>query len=119
LVDMLCGQMINSDLYIQTLKTWQKHFRRFWPHKNAAEILLQHDNARPPTGLKTQEAITELGQTAPPHPPYSPNTAPSDFHLFGAPKDAIHGKSFGSCDAITEEWRSGRKYRIQTGTRQG
>jgi hypothetical protein len=29
LVDMLCGQMINSDLYIQTLKTWQKHFRRF------------------------------------------------------------------------------------------
>jgi histone-lysine N-methyltransferase SETMAR len=36
------------------------------------------------------------------HPPYSPDLAPSDFHLFRALKDAIHGKRFGSDDKVTE-----------------
>jgi hypothetical protein len=39
------GQTINVDLYIQTLKTVQKHFRRVQRNKNVAVILLQHDNA--------------------------------------------------------------------------
>jgi hypothetical protein len=39
----------------------------------------------------------------PTHPPYSPVLAPSDFHLFGALKDAISGKVFGSDDEVTEE----------------
>jgi hypothetical protein len=34
LVDIMpCGQTINSDLYIQTLKTLQKHFKTVWPTK--------------------------------------------------------------------------------------
>jgi histone-lysine N-methyltransferase SETMAR len=41
------------------------------------------------TSLKTQEAITKLGWIVLPHPPYSPDLAPSDFHIFGALKDAI------------------------------
>jgi hypothetical protein len=38
-----------------------------------------------------------------PHPPYSPDLAPSDFHIFGALKDAIHGKRFGGNDEVIEE----------------
>jgi histone-lysine N-methyltransferase SETMAR len=38
-----------------------------------------------------------------PHPPYRPDLAPSDFHLFGALKDAIRGKRFGSDDEVSEE----------------
>jgi hypothetical protein len=52
------GYTINSCLYNNTLKTWQKRFRKFSPHKNFAEILLPFDNARPHTGLKTQEVNT-------------------------------------------------------------
>jgi transposase len=91
------GQNINSDLYIQTLKNLQKRLRRVRPHKNVAEILLQHDNARPHPSLKTREAITKLGWTVLTHPPYSP-----DFHLFGALKVAIRGKRFGSDDEFIE-----------------
>jgi hypothetical protein len=39
------GQTINSALYIQTLKTFQKPFSIFRLHKNVAEVFLQHDNA--------------------------------------------------------------------------
>jgi histone-lysine N-methyltransferase SETMAR len=104
LVDIMpCGQTINSDLYIQTLKKFQKRLRRVQPHKNVAEILLQHNNARPHTSLKTQVAITKLGWTVLPHPPYIPDLAPSGFHLFGALKDAIRRKRFGSDDKVIEE----------------
>jgi hypothetical protein len=53
--------------------------------------------------LKTREAITILGCTVLPHPPYSPDLAPSDFHLFGSLKDAISGKRFGGDDEVIEE----------------
>jgi len=44
LVDIMpCGQTINSDLYIQTLKTLWKCFRRVKPQKNVAENLLQYN----------------------------------------------------------------------------
>jgi len=33
-----------------------------------------------------------------PHPPYSPGLAPSDFHQFGALKDAVHSTKFESHD---------------------
>jgi histone-lysine N-methyltransferase SETMAR len=98
----LGGQTINSDLNIQSLKTFKKRFRRAQSHKNVAEILLQHDKARPHTSLKTQETITQPRWTVLPHPPHSPDFAPSDFHLFGALKDAIRGKSFGSDDKVIE-----------------
>jgi len=43
LIDIMpCGQTINSDPYIQTLITLQKHFTRVQPHKNVARILFQH-----------------------------------------------------------------------------
>jgi hypothetical protein len=59
------------------------------------------------TRLIRQEAITEFGWTVFPHPPYSIDTAPSDFHLFGALRDAIRGKSFGSYDEVVEEVQKG------------
>jgi histone-lysine N-methyltransferase SETMAR len=55
---------------------------------------------RPHTSLKTWEAITEFGRTVLPHPPYSPDLSPSDFHLFGARKDAIRGTKFETDDDV-------------------
>jgi hypothetical protein len=40
-------QTTTSDAYIETFKALEKCFRRVRPHKNRAEHLLQHDNARP------------------------------------------------------------------------
>ena len=46
-------------------------------------VLLQHDNARPHTARTTVATITDLHFECLPHPPYSPDLAPSDFHMFG------------------------------------
>ena len=35
-----------------------------------------------------------------PHPPYLPDFAPSDFHVFGPLKEAVGGKSFGSDEEV-------------------
>jgi transposase len=52
-------------------------------------MLLQREKARPHTSRKTREGIKNFHLTVLPHKPYSPDLAPSDFHLFGALKDAI------------------------------
>jgi histone-lysine N-methyltransferase SETMAR len=82
------GEAINSDAYIRMLSELRKHFKLVWPHKTPTEILLQLDNARPHTSLKATEAITKFGWTVLPHPPYSPDLAPSDFQLLGDLNDA-------------------------------
>jgi len=53
--------------------------------------------------LKALEANTSLGRTVFPHTLYSPDLAPSFFHLFGVLKDAILGKRFGIDDEFNEK----------------
>lgn len=101
LVDVMPrGETINSLAYILTLKKLNRRFRRIRPNKDPAHLLLLHDNARPHTSLETREAITKLGWTVLPHPPYSPDLAPSDFHLFGPLKHALRGKKFEDDEAV-------------------
>jgi histone-lysine N-methyltransferase SETMAR len=101
LIDVLHrGQTINSDVYVETLK---KRFRRVRPHKGVTNVLLHHDSARPHTSLHTREAITDLQWTVLPHPPYSPDLAPSDYHLFSPLKHAIRGKKFEDDEEVISE----------------
>jgi hypothetical protein len=51
-------------------------------------VVMIHDNARPHTATATQNLITTFGWEQFDHPPYSPDLAPSNFHLF------LHLKSF-------------------------
>ena len=37
------------------------------------------------------EAITSFGWTVIPHPPYLPDLAPPDYHLFGPKKEGLRG----------------------------
>jgi transposase len=39
------------------------------------QVLFLHDNARQHTSLCTRKAITKIGWTVLPHPPYSPDLA--------------------------------------------
>lgn len=63
-------------------------------------VILLQDNARPHTAQLTQEMLTKLGWEVLPHPPYSPDLAPSDFFLFGPLKEALRGKKFGSNEEV-------------------
>ncbi len=88
------GTTINSERYIQTLKNLKKRLKRI--RRDRSVYLLQHDNARPHTSNATIEAIQQLGFEVLPHPPYSPDLAPSDYYLFRHLKKVLKGTRFSS-----------------------
>ena len=51
-----------------------------------------HYNVRPHTAAATQNLITTFGWEQFDHPPYSPDLAPSDFHLFLYLKSFLAGR---------------------------
>ena len=63
-------------------------------------VLLLHNNARPHTSTRTREKITSFGWTTLPHPPYSPDLALSDYHLFGTMKESLKGKRYSSDEEV-------------------
>jgi len=60
-----------------------------------------HDNARPHTAAATQNVIT-FGWEQFDHPPYNPDLAPSDFHLFLHLKSFLAGRQFHDDDEVKE-----------------
>jgi hypothetical protein len=50
---------------------------------NERKLLLHADNARPHTAKLSTQYFNENRMKSEPHPPYSPDLAPSDFYLFG------------------------------------
>ena len=75
------GNTVNSEQYVSTLRALKARIRRVRRDK-LGEAILHHDNARPHTSRKTQYALEQLEFPTLPHPPYSPDLAPSDFFLF-------------------------------------
>jgi transposase len=59
-------------------------------------VILSNDNARPHTANMTKAAIQELDWEILPHPPYSPDLAPSDYHLFRSLSNNLRGVYFNN-----------------------
>ena len=70
----------STDQYVTTLTKLMKA-QTFRVRTEKATLLLQHDNARLHTSVKSMEDIANLGWTALPHPPQSPDLVLFDFHL--------------------------------------
>lgn len=90
------GSTINQDRYCLSLDKLRRAIKTHRPQLQGKLIRLHHDNAKPHTALMTQEKIRKLGWKIVPHPPYSPDLAPSDFYLFGRLKAHLRGKTFDS-----------------------
>ena len=41
-----------------------------------------------------KQKIADFGWTVPPHPPYSPELSPTDYHLFLSMSNSLSGKKF-------------------------
>jgi histone-lysine N-methyltransferase SETMAR len=54
-------------------------------------ILLLHDNAQPYTAATTVTTLQKLKSETINHPPYSPDLAPSNYHMFGMLTKAMRG----------------------------
>jgi histone-lysine N-methyltransferase SETMAR len=79
------GATVNSERYIDT------PVRR--KEAEIDDVLLQQDNARPHTSAATTDVIARLGLTVLLHPAYSPDLAPSNFHLFPKLKEDLRGQN--------------------------
>ena len=67
-----------------------------------SELAIQ-DNARPHTSLVMCKKLLELGWEVMPHPPYSPDLAPSDYHLFRSLQNHLNGKTFNWNKAVEND----------------
>jgi hypothetical protein len=93
----------------------KQRIRRVRSNRKMNKVFFLHDNVRP----HTREAIATMGWTVLSHPPYSPDLAPPDFHIFGPLKDALRGRRFTEDDelkhSVREELRRFSKEFFATG----
>ena len=65
-------------------------------------VLLFQDNAPAHTSQVAMTAATECGIQILPHPPYSPDMAPSDFYWFSKLKSHLRGTQYGRNEGVIE-----------------
>ena len=66
---------------------------------NKKGVVFHHDNARRRISLVTRQKLRELGWEVLMHPPYTPDLAPSDYHVFQFLKNSFNGVKLASRDA--------------------
>lgn len=94
------GQTLNSIKYCSQLDQLKDAIDEKRPSlANRKGIVFQQDNARPHVSLMTHQKIVELGWEQLSHPAYSPDLAPSDYHLFRSLQNSLSGKKFENLEA--------------------
>ena len=89
------NQMIHSNKYRSQLDQLKAALDEKRPESvNSKRIIFHQDNARLHVALMTRQKLLQLGWEVLIHPPYSPDTAPSDFHLCWPLQNSLNGKKF-------------------------
>jgi len=81
-------------------------------------VLFFHDNVPAHRALATQKKLSYLGFQCLHHSPYSPDLAPSDYHLFRGLKKKLKVRHFSSNAEITaaaETWLDGQPSDLRGG----
>jgi len=87
------------------------HFEGKTPRTFTKGVLFLQDNAPAHRTLATHKRLVYLGFQCLNHPPYSPDLAPSDYHLPPGLKKQLKGRHFSSDAefiAATETWLYGQ-----------
>jgi hypothetical protein len=86
----LCGVLLISAYAIEG------HFEGKMPWEFHQWVLFLHDNAPAHRTLATHKKLAQLGCYCLDHPPYSPDLAPSDYHLHPGLKKQLRVCYFSS-----------------------
>ena len=77
------GETINAHKYTQEIIKMHQKLGKLQPALvNRKGPILLHDNARPHVAKHTLQKLNNLGYETLPHPPYSPDLSPTDYHFF-------------------------------------
>ncbi len=96
------GQTISGEYYANELRQLREVIKAKRHGKLKKGVLLLQDNAPVHTACVATTAAAKLGFELLPHPPYSPDLAPSDFFLFPKLKAEISGRRFKSNDEVID-----------------
>ena len=89
------GRTVNGAHYAWQLEQVKAAWFATRPaHLTKNGMILLHDNASPHRSKSAKKAIRQLRIDALPHPAYSPDLAPTDFHLFRSLEHWLRGKNF-------------------------
>ena len=92
---LLKNQTINSNKYCSQLDQLKAALDEKHPELvNRKCITFHQDNSRLHISLTTRQDLLQLGWEVLIHPPYSPDIAPLDFHLFRSSQNSLNGKKF-------------------------
>jgi hypothetical protein len=81
-----CLKTINAQYYSTLLNKRVKPAIRSKRRRRQNSVFFLQDNVRPHTAALMMATPLKLKWDVLPHPPYSPDLAPSDYHLFGPMK---------------------------------
>lgn len=96
------GQTIDGPFYrtqLMRLKRALKEKRPEWETRHD-NVIFHHDNARPHVEKSVKKYLENSDWEILAHPPYSPDLAPSDYHLFRSMQNALTGVRFTSAEGI-------------------
>lgn len=99
------GRTINAVYYVGVLDRLRYNIKNRRRGSLSQGLFLLHDNAPAHTAKKVKAAISRTCFTELPHPPYSPDLAPSDFYLFPRLKKHLKGRRFQSNNEVVAEAR--------------
>lgn len=89
---------INAEVYGEILERLRLAITEKRPEKE--KVVLLHDNARPHVARTVKEKLENFGWDIMPHPPYSPDLAPSDYHLFRSLQNFLNGRDYNNDNEI-------------------
>ena len=95
------GKTVTSEYYSNLLIKLRRTMSTTRKLRRNDQLLLLQDNA-PAHKARNTNTCLDLNIRILPHPPYSPDLAPSDFFLFPSMKKHIKGKRFDTDDDVLE-----------------
>ena len=96
------GHTVTGDYYAQELKQLRETIKKNRRGKLRSGVVMSQDNAPCHTCRVAMAAAKECGFEILPHPPYSPDLAPTDYYLFPKLKSVLRGKRFETNNDVIE-----------------